>query len=109
MLDRKVNDVGGLDGGPVEIQEHGQTFFEKRVDALLMLLVGPSVGAFRVDALRRVVEESTPEEYASLGYYEKWIRAIRQLLIEQEIMTAAEIERKMDEVRARLREAENGC
>ena len=39
--DRKVNDVGGLDGGSLDLTEHANTLFEKRVDALVMLLVHP--------------------------------------------------------------------
>jgi len=99
--ERKVNDVGGLPGGPVDRTEHAQTLFEKRVDALVMLMIHPSTGIFKVDALRRAIEQNSPEDYARLGYYEKWIRAVRDLLIEQEVLGAEEIARKVEEVRAR--------
>jgi len=80
--ERGVNDVGGLPGGPVDREEHAETLFEKRVDALVMLLTHPRIGAFKVDSLRRSVEMNSPEDYASLGYYPKWMRAICLLLIE---------------------------
>jgi hypothetical protein len=93
--ERRVNDVGGLPGGIIDRDEHGVTLFEKRVDAMLMLLVGPSVGAFTVDALRRAVENNSPEEYTSLGYYVKWLNAIRDLLAEQGVVDRAELDRRI--------------
>ena len=98
--DRKVNDVGGLDGGSLDLTEHANTLFEKRVDALVMLLVHPSIGAFKVDALRRAVESNSQEDYAELGYYAKWLRAVRDLLIEQQVFTAAELDARIAALRA---------
>ncbi|MCC5859782.1 MAG: nitrile hydratase subunit beta [Ectothiorhodospiraceae bacterium] len=102
--ERKVNDVGGLDGGSIDRNEHPQTLFEQRVDALVMLLIHPEIGAFKVDALRRMLEQNSPEDYATLGYYQKWVRAVRDLLIEQEVLTPEEIRVKLAEVRARYAE-----
>ena len=100
--DRKVNDVGGLDGGSLDLTEHANTLFEKRrlFDALVMLLVHPSVGAFKVDALRRAVESNSQKDYAELGYYAKWLRAVRDLLIEQQVFTAAELDARIAALRA---------
>lgn len=103
-VERRVNDVGGLDGGAIDRHEHPKTLFEQRVDALVMLLIHPEIGAFKVDALRRMVEQNSAEDYATLGYYQKWVRAVRDLLIEQEILTPEEIEKKLAEVRARYAE-----
>lgn len=105
VSDRKVNDVGGLEAGPVDRREPAQTLFEKRVDALVMLLTHPRLGAFKVDALRRAVEQNSPEDYATLGYYEKWLHAIRLLLLEQDVIAEDELDRKIAAVRARLAKA----
>ena len=104
MQDRRVNDVGGSPAGEIDREEHPTTLFEKRVDALVMLLTGPAVGAFKVDALRRAIEQNTAEDYRRFGYYDKWIRAIRDLLIEQEVLTAAEIDARIAEIRKRRNE-----
>ena len=103
---RAVHDVGGLAGGEIDRTETPQTLFDQRVDAMLILLTHPDIGAFKVDALRRAVESNSAEDYASLGYYAKWIRAIKMLLVEQAVVSDAEIEEKLAEVRAR-READN--
>ncbi|MEM8839651.1 MAG: ScnB-like protein [Pseudomonadota bacterium] len=97
-----VHDVGGLDFGPVDREEHDLSLYEKRVDALLMLLAGPKNSAFRVDALRRTVEDYAEQEYDGTPYYDRWIRAIRNLLLEQEIVTEAELDAKIASVCDRL-------
>lgn len=104
MTDRKINDVGGLPGGAIVQQNHALTLHEKRIDAMLMLLTSPRVGAFKVDALRRAIESLTQDDYHKFGYYDKWIRAIRDLLVEQGILTASEIETRVEVIRARLME-----
>jgi hypothetical protein len=98
--EQRVNDLGGLPGGPIDKHEHATTLFEKRVDALFMLMTSPSIGAFRVDALRRAVEASTADEYASRGYYEKWVYALRDLLIEQGVVSQAEVDARIAELAA---------
>ncbi|MER1968893.1 hypothetical protein [Castellaniella sp. GW247-6E4] len=99
MMERKVNDVGGLQGGPVVPHAPALTLHQKRIDALVMLLSNPKINAFKVDALRRAIEQSTKGEYHKFGYYDKWIRAIRDLLIEQEVLSKNEIEERIELLR----------
>ena len=100
---RAVHDVGGLDFGPIDRTEHDLALWEKRVDAMLILLTGPKKGAFKIDAMRRVIEDYGQQEYDSTTYYEKWIRAVRNLLVEQEVLTRAEIEAKIAAVEQDMR------
>lgn len=102
---RAMHDMGGLPGGPIDRSEHELTMYEKRVDALLMLLAGPKNDAFRVDALRRTIEDYAKQEYDNTAYYDRWMRAIRNLLLEQEILTQAEIADKVTEICDRLEAA----
>ena len=99
---RAIHDVGGLPGPPIDRQEHELTLYEKRVDALLMLLAGPKNSAFRVDALRRAIEDYAEQEYDNTAYYDRWMRAVRNLLLEQEILTKSEIDLKVTEICDRL-------
>ncbi|WP_162409168.1 SH3-like domain-containing protein [Acuticoccus sediminis] len=89
--EQRVNDIGGLPGGPVDRAEHAVSFFEKRVDAMVMLMISPAIDAFRIDALRRVVESNSPEAYTSLDYYVKWLNALRDILIEQDVIDRDEL------------------
>ena len=99
MTERKVNDIGGLPAGPVCQDEHASTLHEKRVDALLRILSGPKLEAFSVDAMRRAIESNTEEDYRNLGYYDKWIRAVRDLVIEQQVLSREEIDARVELLR----------
>jgi nitrile hydratase len=101
MTERKVNDIGGLPAGPVCQDEHPSTLHEKRVDALLRILSGPKLEAFTVDAMRRAIESNTEEDYRNLGYYDKWIRAVRDLVIEQHVLSRDEIDARVELLRAK--------
>jgi hypothetical protein len=101
---RAAHDVGGLDFGPIDRHEHDLALWEKRTDAMLILLVSKK-DAFKIDAMRRAIEDYGQQEYDRTTYYEKWIRAIRNLVVEQEILSADEIDRRMREVAARHRQA----
>jgi Nitrile hydratase beta subunit, N-terminal len=102
---RAAHDVGGLEFGPIDREEHDLALWEKRTDAMLRLLVGPQKRAFTVDGMRRVIEDYGQQQYDRTTYYEKWIRAVRNLVVEQEIVTREEIEARMAEVRERLEKA----
>ncbi|MDX2157992.1 MAG: nitrile hydratase subunit beta [Hyphomicrobiaceae bacterium] len=101
---RAVHDVGGLDFGPIDRHEHDPALWEKRIDAMLILLATKK-GVFKIDAMRRVIEDYGQQEYDRTTYYEKWIQAIRNLLVEQEVVSADEIEQRMKEVARHHRDA----
>jgi hypothetical protein len=102
---RSTHDVGGLEFGPIDRHEHDLALWEKRTDAMLRLLVGPEKRAFTVDGMRRVIEDYGQQQYDRTTYYEKWIRAVRNLVVEQGVLTRQEVETRMDEVRARWEKA----
>lgn len=99
---RAVHDVGGLDFGSIDRHEHDLALWEKRTDAMLILLASKK-NVFKIDAMRRVIEDYGQQAYDRTTYYEKWIRAIRNLLVEQEVVTAAEVDARMAQLAARHR------
>jgi hypothetical protein len=94
-MTRGVHDLGGLPAGPVDLAEHERTFFDQRVDAMMRLLADPESGYYTVDAMRRAIESLPRDDYFGLGYYERWVRAIRQLVVEKGLVTADELNRKL--------------
>jgi hypothetical protein len=100
---RGHHDMGGLPAGKVEPTEHDYEDWERRVDALMMLCSGVKGKRklLTVDELRKNIELLTPEAYDRLGYYEKWITAITQSLIQRGVITTADLARKMTEVEKR--------
>jgi hypothetical protein len=93
---RGHHDMGGLPAGPVERSEHEPALWEKRVDALMVLL--SKRGLLRVDELRRNIEALPPAAYDELSYYERWVSAIANTLLQRGIITADELGRKMAEI-----------
>ncbi|MGO8968435.1 MAG: hypothetical protein ACLQDQ_02595 [Myxococcaceae bacterium] len=86
--------------GPVERKEHDYALWEKRVDALLVLLSGKDNRLMTVDELRRNIEGRGSATYEALSYYERWIHAITQTLIQHERTPERAIEVAIE--RARL-------
>ncbi len=102
---RQHHDLGGLAEGPVDISAHEPSLFDKRVDALMLLLVAPPNRFFSVDAQRRTQESMAPERYKTLRYYERWIDAIASLLIEADKVSQIEIDSRIASVAERLANA----
>src|SRR4030095_3616416 len=98
---RSTHDMGGLAAGPVLPAEHDYALWEKRVDALMMLLSHKERRLITVDELRRNIESLGPEAYDSMTYYERWIFAITRTLIQRRVITVDELGRRSEEVRAR--------
>lgn len=94
---RGMHDMGGLPAGPVEASEHDYALWEKRVDALLVLL--SKKGHITVDELRRNIESLGADAYENMSYYERWIYAITQTLIQRGVISIDELGRKMAEAR----------
>ena len=102
---RRHHDMGGLDAGPVEPTEHDYLPWEKKVDALVRLAGGAEHKMIAIDELRRSIEDLGPGAYDELTYYERWISAFTNLMIEKGFISVDELGRKMEEVKARWREA----
>ena len=98
---RAHHDLGGRPAGPIDRTERELEPWEKRVDALVQLLSAPERRLIRVDELRRAIEGLGAEAYDRLTYYERWIAAVTNLLLEKGVLTTEELGRKLDEVRAR--------
>ncbi len=86
---RGIHDMGGLPAGKVEANEHDYALWEKRVDALLVLL--SKKGHVTVDELRRNIETLGADAYDKMSYYERWIYAITQTLIQRGVITIEEL------------------
>jgi len=83
--------MGGRSAGPIDSSEHALTFFEQRVDAMLRLLADPPRSCFTIDALRRAIEDLPPAQYDALTHYERWVHAMRVLVIEKGLLSKAKI------------------
>ena len=91
--------MGGLPAGRVDRAEHDYSDWERRVDAMAVLLGRKRT--LTVDERRRAIETLTPQAYDALSYYERWVVALGQTMVQRGIITSAELAKKMLEVEDR--------
>ena len=105
MIERSHHDMGGLPAGRIEPGEHDYAEWERRVDALMMLLTGVVGGKPRmtVDELRRNIESIGPEAYDKMSYYERWVISLTQTMLQRGLITTEELTKKLAEVEQRAR------
>lgn len=95
------HDMGGQPAGPVDRSEREAAFWEKRVDAIMMLLTGKDRRLMTVDELRRGIENLAPDAYDQLSYYERWIASIAGILVEKGILKQQELDARIAALKAR--------
>lgn len=89
-----VHDMGGMHGmGPIQSEKNEPVFhtrWEGRVYALAI-----SIGAWRkwnLDTSRHQRELIPGPEYLRMRYYEKWLAALTELLVNHKLVTRAEVQ-----------------
>ncbi len=100
---RRHHDMGGLDAGAIDRGEHDKAPWEKRVDALMVLLGQRKI--LCVDELRRGIEELGADAYERYGYYERWMASMTNILLEKKIIEVGELGARMAEIESGRREA----
>ena len=84
--------------------------YEERADAILLLLSAAGKGLLNVHAMRRASEQFNHEDYLQLSYYDRWLRAMVALCIEEGVFSKEEwrIKRKQVEMRSKVIRHEGG-
>jgi Nitrile hydratase beta subunit len=96
---RAHHDMGGLPAAAVEATEHDYALWEKRIDAILTLLSNKRL--MTVDEMRKNIESLGADAYDQMSYYERWIYAAAQTMIQHGVVTVDELGRKIAEVQGR--------
>ncbi len=89
----------------MDLSAHDTTLWEKRIDAILRLLIAQKK-LMTVDELRRGIESLDGNAYESLSYYDRWISSIALILTEKGILSQDEIDARVAAVKARSEAAE---
>lgn len=99
-----MHDVGGEPAGTIERTEHQNDFWEQRVDALMRALGALDPPLVRTDELRRAIEGIGAQAYDSMSYYERWIAAVTEVLLEKSVISVNELSAKIAEIEQREHE-----
>lgn len=96
-----IHDMGGMHGfGRVEREDDEPNFhheWEKRAFGI-SLQVADSIG-FVDDHLRRSIERIPADTYLKVTYYELWMRSIEAIMEEKGVLTSAEIDQRVEELK----------
>lgn len=99
------HDLGGMllaEGEkPIDREEHDFAYWERLVDGIIYVMGDRGVPGDTA-ALRRAIESLGPEDYVNLSYYERWAASAATWCTELGLVTQAELDAKMEEIRARL-------
>ena len=90
---RGYHDIGGLNAGSVDQSQHDYALWEKRVDAMLVLLSAKKL--ITTDELRLGIETLGADAYERMSYYERWIASIARALVARGVITTDELGRRM--------------
>jgi hypothetical protein len=101
------HDIGGEPAGEIPKQEHEMLLWEKRVEAMLLLL--SQKGVMRVDENRRGLESVGAEVYHGAGYAQRRIQSISTNLIAKGLISIEELAAKVADIERRHRRSETIC
>ncbi|QBF32758.1 nitrile hydratase subunit beta [Thalassococcus sp. S3] len=90
----RVHDMGGRFGtGAVKPASEDAPVFEEdwHARALAITLAAGALGQWNLDVSRHARERLAPSDYMGFGYYEKWLAALADLLVETGVLSLSDL------------------
>jgi nitrile hydratase subunit beta len=89
-----VHDMGGMHGmGPICAEKNEPVFHQRWEGRAYGIAISMGAhGKWTLDALRHQIEQIPPADYLSMSYYEKWMAALVELMVQTGLVTLAEVE-----------------
>lgn len=94
------HDIGGQDGGPVDLTEHDTAHWEWQIDAMVRLALKKGLISDFAE-LRDGIEQLTPDDYDGFSYYERWAKALAFALVSRGVVTEESLANQIEHVRRR--------
>lgn len=88
-----VHDMGGMHGfGALPLEENEPVFHgEWEARALAITLAMAAWGKWNIDASRHAREKLPPADYLRYSYYERWIEALANMMVEHGLVSEEEL------------------
>ena len=102
---RGYHDIGGLNGGPIELATTDMKPWEKLSTAISNSLGKAGRGVYVTDESRRAREQMGDPPYSDLAYFERATESMKIVLLEKGLFTEEELETRMKEIEQRMAEA----
>lgn len=89
----RPHDMGGRFGDGAVVPEAEDVKFKQdwHARALAVTLAAGTLGRWNIDVSRHAREKLAPVDYARFSYYEKWMAALADLLVETDLVTRDEL------------------
>ncbi|MEP2533984.1 nitrile hydratase subunit beta [Shimia sp.] len=88
----RVHDMGGRYGdGAVDPTDNAVFAKDWHARALALTLAAGSLGQWNIDISRHARESLSPKDYSRFSYYEKWLAALADMLVERGVITRVEL------------------
>ena len=94
------HDLGGQEGGPIDLAEHDTAYWEWQVDAMVRLSLKKGLISDFAE-LRDGIEQLTPEDYDSCTYYERWAKSLAHTLVSRGVIGEEQLSEKVAAIKAR--------
>jgi len=94
------HDLGGQDGGPIDLVEHDTAHWEWQIDAMVRLALKKGLISDFAE-LRDGIEQLTPDDYESCTYYERWAKSLAYTLVSRGVISKEQLDNRIDSVRER--------
>ena len=94
------HDIGGQEGGPVDLSEHETAHWEWQIDAMVRLALRKGLISDFAE-LRDGIERLTPEDYERMTYYERWAKALAYALVSRGVVTESALADRAQAIKER--------
>ena len=96
-----IHDLGGMHGlGPINPEENEPVFHADWEKRAFSLFAGTFVfGGYTVDEFRHAIEKMDPAHYLEATYYEHWLAAFEELLINHGHITLKELDDRVAQLK----------
>lgn len=94
------HDLGGQDGGPIDLSEHDTAYWEWQIDAMVRLALGKGLISDFAE-LRDGIEKLTPDDYEKLSYFERWAKALASTLVSRGVVSEPALMNRVRIIRER--------
>ena len=101
------HDIGGQDGGPIDLSEQDTAHWEWQIDAMVRLALTKGLISDFAE-LRDGIEHLTPDDYEQCTYYERWAKSLAYTLVSRGVISEQQLSDQIDAVRTR-QEAEGAA
>jgi len=97
-MPRLPSDYGGQPAGTIDQSDYTPSDFDKRVDAM-RILMGEIDPAMSSDVSRRTQEELPQHMYDNSPYYGRWLLGLHKALVERGHLTADEVKTRVASIK----------